>query len=181
MNAGAAYNPLECEVPPYSCDGRMASLSTYRERIHDQFRWTNRALDNRCRPETRWDQFTKEPLRIVNAFWRPFHVFYAKARHHRAQARSSSCLKDKLLGWYYSSGAKCIHEHEGAWDDPGAPYWGGFQADLSFQTTYNPEAYRTWGTADRWPVIEQIEMAYNGWRARGWYPWPNTARACGLL
>lgn len=96
-------------------------------------------------------------------------------------ARQSKCLSNTLMDWYYSSGAKCVHEHEGAWNDPNAPYWGGFQADLSFQRTYNPGAYSTYGTADRWPIIEQIEMAYRGWQARGWYPWPTTARICGLL
>ena len=98
----------------------------------------------------------------------------------RSKARESKCGPD-YMAWYYSSGAKCVHEHEGAWNDPNAPYWGGFQADISFLSTYNLAAYRTWGTADRWPIIEQIEMAFNGWRARGGYPWPNTARACGLL
>ena len=99
----------------------------------------------------------------------------------RSKVRESKCLKDQLMTWYYMSGAKCVHEHEGAWNDPNAPYWGGFQADLSFQSTYNPTAYAKYGTADRWPIIEQIKMAYRGWSARGWYPWPNTARACGLL
>jgi hypothetical protein len=28
---------------------------------------------------------------------------------------------------------------------------------------------------------EQLIVAYALWRRSGWAPWPNTARACGLL
>lgn len=116
------------------------------------------------------------PARRYPAVWSWWGVLRDKTR-----AKASKCLSATLMDWYYNSGAKCVHEHEGAWNDPNAPYWGGFQADLSFQATYNPGAYRTYGTADHWPVVEQIEMAHNGWQARGWSPWPNTAAACGLL
>lgn len=84
-------------------------------------------------------------------------------------------------------GALCIHRHEGSWRDTGAPYWGGLQFDLTFQKTYAPLLFRQQGTADHWTPHKQIHAAwraYHGWRGnpgRGWYPWPNTARACGLL
>lgn len=77
--------------------------------------------------------------------------------------------------------AMCVHRYEGSWTDSGAPYWGGMQMDLSFQKTYGRWHYRHLGTADRWPVRAQLRVAYRGWRDRGWSPWPNTARACGLL
>ena len=97
----------------------------------------------------------------------------------RSKARNSKCGPD-LMGWYYNSGAKCVHEHEGAWtSNTGNGYYGGFQADLSFASTYGPEYYPP--TPDQWTPLQQIHMAYRGWLARGWYPWPNTARACGLL
>ena len=81
----------------------------------------------------------------------------------------------------------CIHRYEGAWNDPNPPYWGGLQMDLGFQRTYGGEFMRRWGTADHWPVWAQITAArrardgYNGYGARGYGPWPNTARLCGLL
>lgn len=75
----------------------------------------------------------------------------------------------------------CIHRYEGSWTDPNAPYWGGLQADLSFQQAYGAEYYRRWGTADHWPVSAQLHMGYRGVMARGYSPWPNTARQCGLL
>lgn len=77
---------------------------------------------------------------------------------------------------------KCIHGGEGAWDDPNAPYYGGLQMDIEFQQTYGPEFLRRWGTADRWPPAVQIHVAYRAYRSgRGFYPWPTTARNCGLI
>jgi len=101
-------------------------------------------------------------------------------RKERTQTRSSKCLSETLMDWYYSSGAKCVHEHEGPWNsNTGNGYYGGFQADLSFASTYGAEYYPP--TPDQWTPLQQIHMAYRGWLARGWYPWPNTARMCGLL
>lgn len=75
----------------------------------------------------------------------------------------------------------CIHHYEGAWNDSGAPYWGGLQMDLSFQQTYGPMLFRTKGTADHWTPMEQIWVAERAYKSRGFSPWPNTARDCGLL
>lgn len=98
----------------------------------------------------------------------------------KTQAKDSRCLSSKLMDWYYTSGAKCVHEHEGAWtSNTGNGYYGGFQADLSFAASYGSEYYPP--TPDQWTPLQQIHMAYRGWLARGWYPWPNTARMCGLL
>lgn len=75
----------------------------------------------------------------------------------------------------------CIHHYEGSWTDPGAPYYGGLQMDLSFQRAYGGWLLRTKGTADHWTPLEQIWTAVKARRLRGYYPWPNTARYCGLL
>ena len=76
----------------------------------------------------------------------------------------------------------CIHRHEGAWTDPNPPYYGGLQMDISFQRTYGRELLRRKGTADKWTPLEQIWVAHKAHRSgRGFYPWPNTARYCGLI
>ena len=75
----------------------------------------------------------------------------------------------------------CIHGGEGSWTDPNAPFWGGVQMDLGFQKTYGREFYDHYGTADHWPVSVQIAVAIKASWTRGYHPWPNTARACGLL
>ncbi len=75
----------------------------------------------------------------------------------------------------------CIHRYEGAWTDGGGPYYGGLQMDLGFQRTYAPWLLRTKGTANHWTPLEQIWTAEKAARSRGFWPWPNTARDCGLL
>lgn len=76
----------------------------------------------------------------------------------------------------------CIHRHEGAWTDPNPPYYGGLQMDLSFQRAYGAHLLRRKGTANNWTPLEQMWVAERAHRAgRGFYPWPNTARYCGLI
>lgn len=74
--------------------------------------------------------------------------------------------------------ALCVHAHEGAWNDPDAPYWGGMQFGygewLRFGGEFAP-------TADLALPHQQLLAAYRYWQLSGWYPWPNTARACGLI
>jgi hypothetical protein len=76
----------------------------------------------------------------------------------------------------------CIHRFEAAWDDPGAPYYGGLQMDWGFMARYGPDLLRRKGTADHWTPVEQMWVAERALRAgRGFYPWPNAARICGVL
>jgi len=77
----------------------------------------------------------------------------------------------------------CIHRYEGAWTaNTGNGYYGGLQMDLDFQRLYGAEFLARFGTANTWPVWAQLEVAGRAYTSgRGFYPWPNTARACGLL
>jgi hypothetical protein len=77
----------------------------------------------------------------------------------------------------------CIHAHEGPWRaNTGNGYYGGLQMDISFQRTYGRYLLRRKGYAHRWTAIEQMWVAERAHRSgRGFYPWPNTARSCGLL
>lgn len=52
--------------------------------------------------------------------------------------------------------------------------------DLSFQETYGKVYYNKWGTADHWPTWAQLLAARRAVNSRGFEPWPNTARMCGL-
>jgi hypothetical protein len=81
----------------------------------------------------------------------------------------------------------CIHRYE---RDPaqgwrtrtGNGYYGGLQMDLDFQRAYGPELLRRKGTANNWTAVEQMWVAERAHRSgRGFYPWPNTARYCGLI
>ena len=76
----------------------------------------------------------------------------------------------------------CIHRGEGAWNSAtGNGYYGGLQMDYSFMATYGPEFLRRYGPANNWPWRIQILVADRAWQSRGFSPWPQTARACGLL
>ena len=81
----------------------------------------------------------------------------------------------------------CIHRHErhpgqGWATHTGNGYYGGLQMDLSFQRSYGRRLLRTKGTANRWSAVEQMWVAERAFRSgRGFYPWPNTARHCGLI
>jgi len=75
----------------------------------------------------------------------------------------------------------CIHRYEGSWTDTGPPYYGGLQMDVSFQQSYGGWLYARKGTADHWSPLEQIWTAEKALKSRGFWPWPNTARFCGLI
>ena len=83
-------------------------------------------------------------------------------------------------------GFLCIHEHEGSWHDPDGPYYGGLQMDYGFMNTYGTWLLRNRGTADRWTPRQQLRVAYRayrGWKGydgRGFGPWPQTRRLCGV-
>ncbi len=81
----------------------------------------------------------------------------------------------------------CIHRHErhpsqGWRTRTGNGYYGGLQMNIEFQRLYGADLLRRKGTADHWSAIEQIWVAERAYRSgRGFYPWPNTARSCGLI
>lgn len=76
----------------------------------------------------------------------------------------------------------CIHQHEGRWNDPGDPYWGGLQMDQSFMLGYGRDMIARHGGrwADAWTPAEQILVATRAWLTRGYGPWPNTRIPCGV-
>jgi Transglycosylase-like domain len=100
----------------------------------------------------------------------------------RAQAaRRRAARPPHLKAWL------CIHRYErhpgqGWATRTGNGYYGGLQMDLSFQRRHGGDLLRRKGTADRWTRLEQMWVAERAYRAgHGFYPWANTARACGLL
>jgi hypothetical protein len=77
----------------------------------------------------------------------------------------------------------CIHRGEAGWDaNTGNGYYGGLQMDLGFQRTYGAFLLRIKGTANHWTPLEQMWVAERAHDSgRGFYPWPVTARNCGLI
>lgn len=96
-------------------------------------------------------------------------LVFAGAAH--AQARPSN-----YSNWL------CIHHYEGSWTaNTGNGYYGGLQMNWGFMQTYGPALLARKGTADHWTPAEQMMVAERARQTRGYWPWPNTARMCGLL
>jgi hypothetical protein len=96
----------------------------------------------------------------------------------RGQARAAylAALPPHYGAWM------CIHRYEGSWRDTGAPYYGGLQMDWGFMRTYGGWLLARKGTADKWTPMEQMWVAEKALQhGRGFFPWPNSARMCGLI
>ncbi len=103
----------------------------------------------------------------VRSLWR------GRALHARGQAARPP----------HRSAWQCLQRYEAPWHAAtGNGYYGGLQMDIGFQARYGVGLLRSKGTADRWTSVEQMWVAERAFRSgRGFYPWPNTARACGLI
>jgi hypothetical protein len=124
-----------------------------------------------------WQRVMQRPLTLTLS--RPPADPLARIRIWR---RISARLQRVALHPPHLSAWACIHRYEGAWTDTGAPYYGGLQMDLGFQRTYGAALLARKGTADHWTPLEQMWTAEKALRSgRGFWPWPNTARYCGLL
>jgi hypothetical protein len=104
------------------------------------------------------------------------------ARRAAAWRRLAAKMRRRAQNIPHKSAWLCIHRFEGSWSDPNPPYYGGLQMDVGFMRTYAAGLLRRKGTADHWTPLEQMWAAERAHRSgRGFYPWPNTARYCGLI
>jgi hypothetical protein len=141
------------------------------------------ALIRRHRKETwSWQQLMRRPLTPASSRVRQvrnprYRRWVLRLWAKRVQSvRRQAASPPRKRAWL------CIHRHEGRWNDPHSPYYGGLQMDLAFQRRYGFDLLRRKGTADNWTPLEQMWVAERAFRSgRGFGPWPNTARACGLV
>lgn len=115
-------------------------------------------------------------LFLTEALWK------TRAWHERDLTNARTAYLATMRPAHYS-GWLCIHRYEGSWTDSGDPYWGGLQMDRGFMSTYGSDMIaRYGGYANVWPPLAQMIVAERAFASgRGYGPWPNTARACGLL
>jgi len=143
-------------------------LSRIQERRQETWRWQGVM----GRPHTR-------AARGVRHSRSPYYRRWVLRLWHRraVQARRQAAHPPHRGAWL------CIHRYEGAWNArTGNGYYGGLQMDTHFQATYGYALLRRKGTADNWTPLEQMWAAERALqRGRGFYPWPNTARYCGLI
>lgn len=105
--------------------------------------------------------------------------YLARMWRHRMKAAHSAYQRASALPAHYRDWL-CIHRYEGAWTDAGAPYWGGVQFGYSEWQRYGAP-YTGAVTANLATPLQQMWAAERYYHDAGFRPWPNTARACGLL
>jgi hypothetical protein len=70
---------------------------------------------------------------------------------------------------------------EGSWTDDSAPQQGGLQMDIGFQRTYGLRFYQRYGTANNWPVTDQLRAGVRAVNHLGNFEsWPLTRKPCNL-
>lgn len=78
-----------------------------------------------------------------------------------------------FAAWAHSAATVRIFRCESGWDpravNPSGKYRGLIQADADFWATYGGLVYAP--RPDEASGVEQLRVAYRGWRARGWRPW----------
>jgi hypothetical protein len=136
-----------------------------------------RSIDRYRHRTWRWQRVMQRPLtlRLSNPPTEPL----ARIRvwkQFSARVETVATHPPHLRQW------TCIHRYEGSWADSGAPYYGGLQMDLGFQRAYGAALLARKGTANNWTPLEQMWVAERALSSgRGFWPWPNTARMCGLI
>ncbi len=146
---------------------RGALVKKIRKQQRVTWRW-QRLMGVRRTPNLRRYLRTRDPE------YRRFVLYQWTQRARRAKRRAMNPPHE--YAW------RCLQRYEGSWSDPGAPYYGGLQMDWGFMRAYGSFLLRRKGTANNWTPLEQMWVAERAYRSgRGFYPWPNTARYCGLI
>jgi hypothetical protein len=166
------HRSLSVDLPKApALHSRLSARLAYSKRLALRLR--------RIYPGTVTRRFTSARASTSSATLRLWQIRSAEAavqvaQHGYAKPPIPAFLQDAFL---------CIHRFEGAWNsNTGNGYYGGLQMDVSFQSRYGGDYVVRWGTADNWPAWAQLQTAVRAYRAGlGFWPWPNTARACGLI
>jgi hypothetical protein len=161
----AAPSPSETQARPATAAPRVAVASQINPLVTRRLRTTAR----------RWEAVMgRQHVRSTAALNTPRALRFWRRRARRVL--SLAVHPPHRRAWL------CIHRYEASWSDSGDPYWGGLQMDRGFMGTYAPRLLLRRGLADRWTVLEQMWVAERAHRSgRGYTPWLNTARLCGLL
>jgi Transglycosylase-like domain len=163
-----AFSVLAADAPAATAGPSAPVMEKIRKFRAETWRW-QRLMRVQLTPNRREAERSRSTAyrRLVLSVW----------KERAAKARWQAHHPRRLGAWL------CIHRHEGPWNaNTGNGYYGGLQMDMAFQRTYAPYLLSTKGPAHRWTAIEQIWVAERAYRSgRGFSPWPNTARACGLI
>ncbi len=166
----------------------MATLGEAIEGLRDASAAPNRTsvverIDNLRQETWRWQTLmgrrltpsTRSERRETSSAYRRWVLELWKDRAVRA--RKQAARPPHESAW------RCLQRYEAGWKaNTGNGYYGGLQMDMSFQRSYGLTLLRRKGTANNWMPVEQMWVGERALRAgRGFYPWPNAARKCGLI
>ena len=158
---------LVAAQPGAAATSRAVDPETYLVKRIKHYRAATVHLQGVMGHHVRFRRLARVSLRRAHKVWRK---------------RAVATRKRFLRGPAHKSAWLCIHRYEGDWSDGGSPYYGGLQLDIGFQSSYGGTLLATKGTAENWTPLEQMWVAERAFRSgRGFYPWPNTARVCGLI
>lgn len=126
-------------------------------------------------------------LRWVLRLW--YHRWLAAKQHATNPPHLGEwlCIHSGIKGgrWSpkleYLGGGIIVGQGEAPWHYDGGTYDNGLQMDSGFQSDYGARLLRSVGPGYKWSPWQQMWVAEKAYRTRGFYPWPNTARACGLI
>ncbi len=172
-------------APAQALTGAKHRVSTSTNNPHDRYHaylWIGKQLRIYQNATWKWQFLMGAPKTKTSggSIWEAslpdLQQALAKWKRNAADAHKAALHPPHENEWW------CIHHYEGAWTDTGAPYFGGLQMDWSFMKSYGGWLLRAKGPANNWTPLEQMWVAERAYRAgRGFYPWPNTARDCGLI
>jgi hypothetical protein len=155
-----------------------ASVSTLHHRQHIQqrslHRWAGTVTFFSNHPRQARTSIGRREVRKA-------HVWIRVLRRELAETLAALRPRPHVLSspsWLWGA-FMCIHRYEGAWDAAtGNGYYGGLQFGWNEWQRFGG---RYASSANLATPAEQIAAGIAYWRVAGFNPWPNTARACGLL
>jgi hypothetical protein len=159
-----------------------ASVSTLHHRQHLQqrslHRWTGALTFFHNRPWLFQPRTT--PMRVVLIARRELkqaRIWVKVLRRELAETVAALRPRPQFVG--HLQGWLCIHSREGAWNDEGAPYYGGLQMTYGWAGRVTDAALLSPGQQI---AVAEAEAAEHGW-SWSWMrsQWPNTFPPCAGL
>jgi hypothetical protein len=170
-----------CSIGGGATQAKAATGAKSTAQHHAALVWLGRQISGYQQATWRWERLMGVPLVQSEGRMLTEMSMTDVERAVRLWERRAAAARRQAEHPPHKAAFLCIHHYEGSWTDSGGPYYGGLQMDLGFQKTYAPWLVRAKGTANHWTPLEQIWTAEKAARSRGFWPWPNTARFCGLI
>jgi hypothetical protein len=183
-DATGGGEPAQARPAATQSESATAPQSTKRSRrlLAPKSRYLIRKINRHRHATWRWQELIGKPRTPASRSARHSRVKAYRKWVFRLWKRRHATVRRQAMNPPHKSAWLCLNRYEGSWTDPGAPYYGGLQMDYGFMRAYGFFLLRRKGPANNWTPVEQMWVAERALRSgRGFYPWPNAARRCGLI